>query len=233
MNKKRKALLALPIIFILVGVGFTLVLGIAPGFNEPTLEFPISQTERVVRLSAFHTPDWGEPGVFHNGIDLVISDNVTIVSPVAGTVMSLSEHINPYAGNVLFEIGIAVNWAWSVSLVIEPGFLDDTNNSLQSTMIDAEFGQRVEPGDALATLLFSENYPHLHYMMSGFGSTVCAYNYSSSAAQSTFESIALASNSTIFYPHSGPNVFTSPLVLVPLVLIGIYVVVVIVFFRRS
>jgi hypothetical protein len=100
-------------------------------------------------------------------------------------------------------------------------------------MIDAAFGRRVEPGDALATLLFSENYPHLHYMVSGFGSVVCGYNYSSSAAKSTFETIALASNSTIFYPHSGPNVLTSPLVLIPLVLTGIYVIVVIVVFRRS
>ncbi|MFW9793021.1 MAG: hypothetical protein ACFFEE_01865 [Candidatus Thorarchaeota archaeon] len=232
MDKKRKALLALPIILILVVVGYTLVLGIAPGFDDPTLEFPISETDRLARLSAYHTPDWGEPGVFHSGIDLVISNNVTILSPVTGTVVSYSEHINPYAGNMLFEIGIAVNWAWTVQLVIEPGFLDATNNSLQSSMIDVEFGQRVEPGDALATLLFSENYPHLHYMLSGFGSVVCAYNYSSSAAKSTFETIATVSNSTIFYPHSAPNVFVSPLVLIPLVLTGIYVIVLIVVFRR-
>jgi len=233
MNKKRKALLALPIIVVVVVVGYTLVLGIAPGFDDPTLEFPISETDRIVRLSAYHTPDWGEPGVFHSGIDLVISENVTIVSPVTGTVVGVSEHINPYAGNMLFEISIAVNWAWTVQLVIEPGFLDETNNSLQSSMIDAEFGQRVEPGDALATLLFSENYPHLHYMLGGFGSDVCAYNYSSPAAKSTFESIASTSNSTIFYPHPAPNVLMSPLVLIPLVLTGIYVIVVIVVFRRG
>jgi hypothetical protein len=232
MNKKRKALLALPIIVILVGVGYTLVLGIAPSFDDPTLEFPISESDRIERLSAYHTPDWGEPGVFHSGIDLVISENVTIVSPVSGTVVSYSEHINPYAGNMLFEISIAVNWAWVVQLVIEPGFLDATNNSLQSTMIDAEFGQRVEPGDALATLLFSDNYPHLHYMLGYFGSDVCAYNYSSSAARSQFESIALSSNSTIFYPHPSPNPLTSPLVIIPLVLVGVYVIVVIVVFRR-
>ncbi|MFX1484931.1 MAG: hypothetical protein ACFFCP_17270, partial [Promethearchaeota archaeon] len=102
MNRKRKALLALPIIVILVGVGYTLVLGISPGFDEPTLQFPISETDQIERLSAYHTPDWGEPGVFHNGIDLVISENVTIISPVSGTIVSYSEHINPYAGNVLF-----------------------------------------------------------------------------------------------------------------------------------
>jgi len=232
MNKKRKALLALPIIAILALVGYTLVLGVAPGFDDPTLEFPISETNRVVRLAAYHTPDWGEPGVFHSGIDLVISDNVTIVSPATGTVVGFSEHVNPYAGNMLFEISIAVNWAWVVQLVIEPGFLDTTNNSLQSTMIDAQFGQRVEPGDVLATLLFSENYPHLHYMVGYLGSDVCAYNYSSSAARSTFETIATTSNSTIFYPYPSPNPLTSPLVLIPLVMLGVYAVVVIVVFRR-
>ena len=232
MNKKRKALLALPLIVILVVVGYTLVMGIAPGFDAPVLEFPISETGRVERLSAFHTPDWGEPGVFHNGIDLVISDNVDIVSPVTGTVVSVSEHVNPYAGNVLFEIGIAVNWGWSVKLVLEPGFLDATNNTLQSDLIDAEFGERVSAGDFLATLLFSGNYPHLHFMLVSFESDVCAYNYSSSAARSTFESIALSSNSTIFYPYSSPNLFTSPTVVIPLVLAGVYVIVVVVVFRH-
>ena len=74
------------------------------------------------RLSAYHTPDWGEPGVFHNGIDLVISDNVTIISQISGVISRVSEHVNPYAGNVLFEIGIAANWGWEVKLVLEPGF---------------------------------------------------------------------------------------------------------------
>ena len=233
MNRKRKALLVLPIVIVLVGFGYTLILGIAPGFTTPTLEFPISETGSVERLSAYHTPDWGEPGVFHNGIDLVISDNVTIVSPVAGTVLGLSEHVNPYAGNVLFEIGIAVNWGWEVKLVLEPGFLDATNNSLQSGLIDAVFGQRVSPGDSLATLLFSDHYAHLHYMLISFGSDVCAYNYSSTTARSTFESIASSSNSTILYPYSAPNLFTSPTVLIPFALAGVYVIVVVVVFRRS
>ena len=55
------------------------MLGITSGFGAPTLRFPISETGRVERLSAFHTPDWGEPVLFHNGIDHVISDNVAVV----------------------------------------------------------------------------------------------------------------------------------------------------------
>lgn len=233
MNKKRKAVLAFPIIAILIGVGYLFILGIPIGFATPTLEFPILETHRIERLSAYHTPNWGEPGVFHNGIDLVISDDVTVVSPVRGTVLWMSENINPYAGNVLFDITIAVNLGWYISLVLEPGFMDATNNSLQSNMIDAEVGQRVEPGDELGTLLFSGNYPHLHYMLSSFGSNVCAYNYSSFSARSTFESIALASNSTILYPHDPPNVLLSPMVTIPVALGLGYALVAIVVFRRN
>lgn len=90
----------------------------------------------------------------------MVSANVTIVSPVLGTVINLSEHVNPYARNVLFEITIAANWGWEVKLVLEPKFQDDVNNSLQSDTIDAVYGQRVEPGDELATLLHSIQYPH-------------------------------------------------------------------------
>lgn len=232
MNNKRKMLLVMPIIAILFGVGYTLVIGIAPSFDPPNLEFPISETDHIVRLAAYHTPDWGEPGVFHNGIDLVISDDVTIISPVSGTITEVSENINPYAGNVLFGITITVNWAFSVKFALEPGFLDETNNSLQSSMIEADMGQRVSVGDSLATLLFSDSYPHLHYALSYFGADVCAYNYSSSAAKSTFEAIALASNSTILYPYPAPNIFTRPLVIIPLALLGIYAVGVIIVFRR-
>ncbi len=162
----------------------------------------------------------------------MISDDVTIVSPIRGTVVGLSENINPYAGNVLFDIAISVNWGWEVKLVLEPGFQDSVNNSLQSNSIAAEVGQRVEPGDALATLLHSESYPHLHYMLFSFGSDVCAYNYSTPEAKSTFDSIALNTNSTILYPYSSPNPLTSPVVVIPVGLAVVYALTVIAVFRR-
>ncbi|MFX0054306.1 MAG: M23 family metallopeptidase [Promethearchaeota archaeon] len=233
MNRKQKGLLALPVIVVVVVVGYTAALGISFGFDSPALEFPISEPDRVERLSAYHTPDWGEPGVFHNGIDLVISDDVTIVSPVRGTVVAMSENINPYAGNVLFDVAISVNWGWEVKLVLEPGFLDSVNNSLQSTMIDATVGQQVEPGDILGTLLFSDNYPHLHYMLFSFGSDVCAYNYSTTEAKSTFESIAVRSGSTILYPYESPSLLLSPIVIAPVVLGVTYVIAVAIVFRRD
>ncbi|MBE0526066.1 MAG: hypothetical protein IH631_03930, partial [Candidatus Thorarchaeota archaeon] len=116
MNRKQKGILLVPLLVIGSIIGYSLLMGISIGFESPSLEFPIAEEDKIERLSAYHTPDWGEPGVFHNGIDLVISENVTIVSPVHGTIISYSEHINPYAGNVLFEIAIAINLAWTVNL---------------------------------------------------------------------------------------------------------------------
>ncbi|MGQ4912521.1 MAG: hypothetical protein ACP6KW_10165 [Candidatus Thorarchaeota archaeon] len=232
MNRRKKAVLAIPLIVVMALLAHSTLLGISPGFESPALEFPILESGDVERLAAYHTPDWGEPGVFHNGIDLIISNNVTIVAPVQGTIVSVGEQINPYAGNTLFEITVAINWGWQVKLVLEPGFLDAANNSLQHDMIDAVSGQRVVPGDELATLLYSNNYAHLHYMLLRYGQDVCAYNYSTAAAKTIFDTIASTSNSTITYPYSEPNVLSSPMVIVPAAAIGAYVLLVYVVFRR-
>lgn len=207
--------------------------GIQINFSNPSLEFPVLEEDKIVRLSAYHTPDWGETGVFHNGIDLVISDNVTIISPVSGIIVAYSENINPYAGNVLFKIAIAINLAWEVQLVLEPGFLDETNNSFQSDLIVTSIGNRVSPGDELATLLASENYPHLHYMLLYLGTDVCAYNYSAPTARTTFENIAMNSNSTILYPYPQLNPLLAPVSIVFLGGTIIYIIFVIVVFRRK
>ena len=232
MNRKQTAVLSLPIIVIGVLFGYSLVIGIPSGFDAPSLDFPIEETDRIARLSAYHTPDWGESGVFHNGIDLVISDNVTIISPVTGAVVAYREHINPYAGNVLFDITIAVNWGWEVHLTIEPGFRDESNNTLQSTLINVNPPQQVSTGDELATLLFSDNYPHLHYMLLNLGADVCAYNYSTPAAVAIFDSIAADSNSTILYPYTQTNPMLTPIVLVILGATSIYCIAALIVFRR-
>ncbi len=233
MNKKLKLLLLIPILVIGIVVGYSNGMEIPLSTADPDLVFPIPESDKIARLSAYHTPDWGEPGVFHNGIDLVISENVTIISPDFGTIVSYSENINPYAGNTLFVIAIAINLAWEVHLVLEPGFQDTVNNSLQSSLIDVTVGQQVVPGDELGTLLFSEHYPHLHYMLLHFGVDVCAYNYSSPLAQLAFDDIATDSNSTILFPYSAPNPILSP---VSLVIIGgsvIYLLIVLVVFRSQ
>jgi hypothetical protein len=233
MNKKKTFLFLVPFLVIGLVFGHSVVMGIAISADSPSMDFPIAETDKIERLSAYYTPDWGEIGVFHNGIDLVISDNVTIISPVQGVIVSYTENINSYGGNVLFEINIAINLFWSVHLVLEPGFRDELNNSLQSSYIDVGIGQRVDPGDELATLLFSNQYPHLHYMLVNLGSVVCAYNYSTAAAQSIFNDIATDSNSTIFFPHPAPNPLLSPVALFIVGGVVVYLLIVLVIFRRK
>ena len=52
-------------------------------------------------------------------------------------------------------------------------------------------GQEVGVGTPVADLLVGTlGYPHLHYMLMRGGDFVCAYGYSSPAAQAAFEAIA-------------------------------------------
>ncbi len=199
--RKSVIISSLLIIIGIVLIGF----GNLPDTPSPQLAFPIQEPDSIERLAAYHTPDWGEPGVYHNGIDLVISENVTVVSPCAGTVSNLDEHVNPYAGNILFSIMITIDHVWAVKLVLEPGFKDSANNSAQTEAIVVSAGDTVATGDKVATLLYSENYAHLHYMLLYRGTDVSAYDFSSPAAKSTFEEIATRSNSTIQYDYDMPT----------------------------
>ncbi|MHA1770526.1 MAG: hypothetical protein ACTSYL_12440 [Candidatus Thorarchaeota archaeon] len=196
---------------LLLIVGASIIgLGNLPDTPSPVLEFPIQQPDSIERLAAYHTPDWGEPGVYHNGIDLVISENVTVISPCEGNVASVSESVNPYAGNILFSVVITIDRVWEVKLVLEPGFTDSTNNSAQTDAITVVAGDSLTTGDKVATLLHSDNYPHLHYMLLYHGVDVSAYDFSSSSAKATFEEIASRSNSTIQYDYDMPT-FTDTL----------------------
>ncbi len=201
-----KKLVVLSIILLIGGLAL-IGIGLLPDTPAPELEFPISNPDLVARLAAYHTPNWGEPGVFHNGIDLVISTNVKIVSPCNGSVSGIEESVNPYAGNILFKIKIAIDRIWEVDLVLEPGFRDDTNNSLQSDSIHVNAGDVLSTGDTVADLLFSENYAHLHFMLLYRGMDVSPYDFSSSAAKATFEEIASRSNSTIQYSYEMPQFY--------------------------
>ncbi len=136
---------------------------------------------------------------------MVISECVGVVSPCAGRVSEVSETINPYAGNTLFSVLIVIDRVWSVKLVFEPGFTDDTSNNPQSDAILINSGEVVEVGDEIGTLMYSENYAHLHYMLMYRGIDVSAYDYSSPSAKATFENIAERSNNTIQYGYDMPN----------------------------
>jgi hypothetical protein len=171
------------------------------------LGFPFLNPGDIERLAAFGIPNWSgtEP---HNGIDLILKSGVTssaIISPTAGTITSIEASSNPFSnpvGQMILHVDVSVNCAWAVSLVFEPSF-DPTllgYEALKTAQINAikvKVGDSVEPGSPIGELLVgSLGYPHLHYMVQRDGSPVCAYQYSSTAAQAIFDPIAKTGESS-------------------------------------
>ncbi|NHJ84443.1 MAG: M23 family metallopeptidase [Asgard group archaeon] len=177
------------------------MLNFQPAYGTPGLEFPIVEPLNVTSLSAYNTPDWGEPGIFHNGIDLVILGPTQIISPSYGVVSRIWYNINPYSeGEVaMIHIQITINYRWNLKLVFEPWANSTEIREQQLEAIIVKVGTEVKPGDLIGTLLFNYNYPHLHYMVM-HGDDVCPYDYSTSTAKAIFDEIAIRTNSTICYP---------------------------------
>jgi murein DD-endopeptidase MepM/ murein hydrolase activator NlpD len=167
------------------------------------LAFPLSNPGDVVRLAAFGIPNWSgsEP---HNGIDLVIDENLAstgIVSPTAGQVTRISTEENPFSdppGQLLLTIAIEVNSEWTVNLVLEPSTADPELRTAQLNAIGVSEGEEVMVGTPVADLLIgSLGYPHLHYMLIQNGQAVCAYPNSSAAAQEVFNQLAALPGSNL------------------------------------
>jgi len=201
-------------IFLFVCLGLIILSGILipltpymfhfePAYGAPSLEFPMAEPLNITKLAAYHTPNWGEPGKFHNGIDLEISGPTQIISPCYGWVQRIWYNINPYAGEgevAMIHVSIMINLAWSVKLVFEPWANSTEFRERQLDAIIVKVGTYVKPGDFIGTLLYNYEYPHLHYMIMRLGKDVCPYDYSSPTAKSIFEDIATRTNSTICYP---------------------------------
>lgn len=164
-------------------------------YDFAPLGFPFAQPGHVTYIAAFGIPNWSgsEP---HNGIDLVIDENLDrtrIISPTVGVVTKIEMSENQFshpAGQLILTITIRVNSEWEVSLVLEPGTSDpETKTAQRNAMLLAE-RQTVAPGDPVADLLVGElGHPHLHFMVRRGNATVCAYAHSSSQAQGIFEEI--------------------------------------------
>ncbi|TFF89864.1 MAG: M23 family metallopeptidase [Promethearchaeota archaeon] len=172
-----------------------------PAYGTPAIEFPMSEPLNVTKLSAYNTPNWGEPGKYHNGIELVIEGPTDIISPCYGTVNRIWYNINPYTGGevAMIHVSIRINYGWSVKLVFEPWANTTEVREQQLAAITVKVGSRVKPGDFIGTLLYNHEYPHLHYMILN-NDDVNPYEYSSPAAKAIFDEIAERTNSTIYYP---------------------------------
>lgn len=202
----KKSLKAFFIIISVIGtlfLAFPFIVGLDPAYGTPIFEFPIEQPLNITKISAFNTPDWGEPGVFHNGIDLVIEGHnyTNIVSPCNGLCIRIEANKNPYSEHGwIISVEIMVNYFWRVKLAIEPMFLVESDYQNQIDLIQIKLFQKIQVGDFICPLLDGGPYAHLHYMVMYMDKAVCAYQYSSATAKSTFEAVALATSSVICYP---------------------------------
>ena len=205
MKKKLKIILiSCASIITILGVTIPILpfmLGFKPAYGVPSFDFPFENPDDIVHLSAYHTPNWGEPGVFHNGIDLVIEHSSIVISPCYGIVSRIWYNVNPYVeGEVaMIHVQITVNYGWKVKLVFEPWANTSLIREEQLAAIIVKIGTKVQPGAVIGTLLFNHHYPHLHYMVLRNEHDVCPYHHSSLMAQSIFEEIATRTNSIICY----------------------------------
>ncbi|MHA1648570.1 MAG: hypothetical protein ACTSYB_00125 [Candidatus Helarchaeota archaeon] len=190
---------------LVIFVVIPLVARFDPMYGIPTLEFPVQDPNNVTRLSGYNHPDWGEPGLYHNGIDLVCKNYTYIVSPVNGIIISITENQNPYKNFIMFHVTILVNYFWNVKIVFEPNLNSSEGNAFQRSLIAVQLFQRVSVGEVVGILLNgSSDYPHIHLMLSRtFRGTVCPYEYSSDTAKIYYEQISNVTGETICYP--GPS----------------------------
>ncbi|MHA1785735.1 MAG: hypothetical protein ACTSVE_11120 [Candidatus Helarchaeota archaeon] len=205
MIKKKKYILIFTSVLSGMAIIFLLIIPLTfhfdPIIGPPTLEFPIQDSNNVTQLRGFNIPNWGEEGVNHNGIDLLIKNYTVVVAPISGIIISITDTINPYAGNMLLKVQLMVNYEWTVSMVFEPGSNRSSINDLQRSLISVHLFQVVSVGDVIGILLDSGEYSHLHFQIThNFFGPFCPYQYSSQSARAIYESIASITSETICYP---------------------------------
>ena len=202
--------LAVALVAVLVNCGGDARTGpSSPGAPAPTarafqpLEFPFADPRVIVKMASWGIPNWSgsEP---HNGIDLVVDSrltSITIMSPTAGEVRSVSSSENSFSqpvGQLLVTIAIRVNEEWTVNLVLEPSTADPALKVAQLAAVRVQVGQIVSVGTPMANLLVGTlGYPHLHYMAERGNINVCVYPYSSESAKRMLEAIKGYPNSNV------------------------------------
>jgi len=204
---KKGVLIFLTVVgIIVIGIGgFLFFVPISPFYlfpeDCPPLDFPMEGgTLNITGFNGFNISNWGEPGVYHNGIDFAVNPhNWTGILAVAdGKVTKIEETGNPYAGGkIMFSIYMTIARGWILKYVIEPSATTEYANQLQRNNIYVIKGQEIDKGERIARLLCTvEPYSHLHFMIQARSTVVCSYMYSSPAARLIYESLASTYNKT-------------------------------------
>jgi hypothetical protein len=208
MQKGTKILITMVGIIIVVGTGFAFFFPQSPLYllseDCPPLEFPMEGGMlNITDFNGFNVSDWGEPGVYHNGIDLAVDPHnwTGILAAADGKIRKIEESENPYShppGIMMFSVYVTIARGWEIKYVIEPSAVTEQEKQLQRDHIYVVEGQKVTEGERIARLLCTDSdYVHLHFMLVFKNQAVCAYNYSSISARTIYENIASTYNKTI------------------------------------
>jgi hypothetical protein len=213
MKKGTKILFSVIGIFFVTGAGFLFFYPQSPLYllseECPPLQFPMEGGAlNITDFNGFNISDWGEPGVYHNGIDLAVDPHnwTGILAVTDGKVRKIEESENPYStppGIMMFSIYVTIARGWELKYVIEPFAETELEKQMQRDHIYVFEGQLISEGERIAHLLCTDSdYVHLHFMLVHKNTAVCAYTYSSSAAQVIYEDIATSFNKTICCPDT-------------------------------
>src|SRR5271157_956114 len=166
MIMKRKVKIALTVIIIscaTLSVGLMayisyMGLGCIIPEDCPPLEFPIAGgAQNITDFNGFNITNWGAPGSYHNGMDLVTTGHnwTSIVAAAPGQVIAISETPNPNSnppGATMFGISVRVGCRWVVIYNMEPVAYLESQRALQRQEIYVKVGDQVTQGETIARL---------------------------------------------------------------------------------
>jgi hypothetical protein len=190
MSRKTKKILLgifIPILVLSTGIGITFLTINWPvvwSSDPPLIDLPLDSTN--VEMI------WGygnHSGEFHNGIDFICNSSVDIIAWCKLRVTYITTFKNEGNGFWQTNVKFQYNWKTEFEAIFEPMTDNETQSTLQRDAIPLKFGQYIEPGEKIGTLLKFGNITLLHFGAKESGSDVCAYKFFNPSAKATFHNL--------------------------------------------
>ena len=187
MSRKVKIFLGIFIPLIVIGAAFgtiflTVNWPVVWSKESPIIDFPLANSGIVECI-------WGygdHEGEFHNGIDFICNTSVEIIAWCKLRVKMISTFKNEGNGFWQTNVKFQYNWKYEFEALFEPLAQNETFANIQRDAIPLRFGQIIEPGETIGTLLFFSNITLLHFGAKESGNDVCAFQFFNPTAKATF-----------------------------------------------
>lgn len=150
--------------------------------EPPVIDFPLADSTVIGSI-------WGygdHNGEFHNGIDFICNTSVEVIAWCKLRVKMITTFKNEGNGFWQTNVRFQYNWKYEFEALFEPLTQNETCGNIQREAIPLKFGQIIEPGETIGTLLIFENSTLLHFGAKESGTDVCAFQFFTSSAKTTF-----------------------------------------------